>query len=93
MLGSGVIRNRDISAYDIQGVLVCGKQVIYYDNACGNYIHRKLDDGALLGTVLAVEVSEHLFMKLVKVLKDTKLTEDKKFEYIREGYFGLFDKN
>lgn len=92
LLGSNVIKNRDISAYDIQGVLVCGKQVIYYDNACENYIHRKLDDGALLGTVLAVEVSEHLFMKLVKVLKDTKLTEDKKFEYIREGYFGLFDK-
>lgn len=93
VLGSNVIKNRDISAYDIQGVLVCGKQVIYYDNACENYIHRKLDDGALLGTVLAVEVSEHLFMKLVKVLKDTKLTEDKKFEYIREGYSGLFDKN
>ena len=92
LLGSNVIKNRDVSAYDIQGVLVCGKQAIYYDDELGNYVLYSLEEGDLSNTVLAVEVSEHLFMKLVKVLKDEKLTEVEKFEYIRDGYSGLFDK-
>lgn len=90
LLGSNVIKNRDISACDIQGVLVCGKQAIYYDDEIGNYVLCSLEKDYLSNTILAVEVTEHLFMKLVKVLRDEKLTEVEKFEYIRDGYSGLF---
>ena len=91
LLGVDTIQQVYPGELEFNGVLRFGDEVILFSKELGRYEVMGVHE-VMLGDVPVVEITEHAFEKMVRVINNKSFSDEEKILYISEGFAGFFNK-
>lgn len=91
LLGVDTIQQVYPGELEFNGVLRFENEVIMFSKESSRYEVMGIHD-VIVGDVPVVEITEHAFEKMVRVINNKSFSDEEKILYISEGFAGFFYK-